>query len=51
MKALEGFGNRFLDNNSDIISFGTNTLVIKEQMKYLYDIKIAGKNSNNSKSI
>ena len=43
MKALEEFGNRSLDNNSDIISFGTNTLVIKEQMKYLYDIKITGK--------
>ena len=48
-KAFEEFGNSFLDNSSDVVSFITNTLASKEQIKCLYEIKVAGK--NNSKSI
>ena len=32
-----------LDNCSDLICFGTNRLASKEQIKCLYDIKVAGK--------
>ena len=44
MKVLEEFGYlEFLDNSFGLISFGTNTLASNEQIKYLYDIKVAGK--------
>ena len=42
-KAFEEFNNSFLDNSSDLISFGTNTLASKEQINCLYKIKVAGK--------
>ena len=42
-KTFEEFSNPFVDNSSDIISFGTNILANKEQIKCLYKIKIASK--------
>ena len=42
-KAFDEFGNPFLGNGSDLISFGTNILASKEQIKCLYQIKVAGK--------
>ena len=42
-EAFEEFGNPFLDNSSDLMSFGTNPLSSKEQIKCLYKIKVAGK--------
>ena len=40
---FEKFGNPFLDKSSDLISFGTNTIASKEQIKCLYEINVAGK--------
>ena len=42
-KTFEEFSNPFVDNSSDIISFGTNILANKEQIKCLHKIKIASK--------
>ena len=42
-KTFEEFGNPILDNSSDRISFGTNILASKEQIKCLYEIKVTGK--------
>ena len=38
-KAFEEFGNPFLDNGFDLISFGANILASKEQI----NVKVAGK--------
>ena len=42
-KAFEEFVNPFLDNSFDLISFDTNTLASKEQIKLVYEIRVAGK--------
>ena len=42
-KTFEEFGNPLLDNSSDRLSFGTNILASKEQIKCLYEIKVTGK--------
>ena len=42
-EAFEEFGNPFLDNSSDLLPFSTNTLASQEQIKCLYQIKVAGK--------
>ena len=42
-KTFEEFGNPLLDNSSVRISFGTNILASKEQIKCLYEIKVTGK--------
>ena len=42
-KAFKEFGNPFLDNSSVLISFGTNALSSKEEIKCLLKIKVAGK--------
>ena len=42
-KAFKEFGNPFLDNNSDLISFETNTFGSKVQIQCFYDIKVTGK--------
>ena len=41
------FGNSFLDNSSDLISLGTNTLASKKQIKCFHEIKVAGKQQIN----
>ena len=42
-KAFEEFGNLFFNSSFDLVSFGTNTLDSKEQIRYPYDIREAGK--------
>lgn len=42
-KAFDEFDNLYLYNSSDLTSFYTNKLAIKEQTKSLYKIKVAGK--------
>ena len=41
--AFEEFGNQFLDNNSDLLYFGANAFASKEQITFLNEIKVAGK--------